>query len=400
MVLWNLSGKPEFTLFGETYVIKGYLVWVALIYAIFGTVITHLIGRKLHNLNYQQQMFEANFRTSLIRKQDNAEQIALYKGEETEKTSLANEFKAIVKNWRLLMDKEKHLSFFTVGYARISMLLPVVFSIPLLATKVITFGGVMQVRNAFVVVVAAFSWFIYAYSSIPRWASAVKRLSQLKQEMNQLEAVLQTPKVGLTDKALHTRDLTVYTPENHRLFHALSLAIDTGKWVHIKGKSGIGKSTLLRVLSGIWDYYDGQYHRPTASCLLVPQHNYLNTGTLAEVLSYPARNQYSDEEINRVLTLVGLTNWQYRLTENHPWHNVFSGGEQQRIAFARLLLNKPNVIYLDEATSHLDEGSAEAMFNLLRQQFPNTSVIFITHQINLARFADETVDLSKYRDNP
>lgn len=396
MVLWNLAKSPEFTLFGKTFVIDGYLVWVAFLYAALGTVITHFIGRKLHQLNYQQQVFEANFRAKLVRKQDNAEQIALYKGEAAEKVTLVNEFKEIVKNWRRLMDKEKHLGFFTVGYDRFGMLLPVLFSIPLLAAKIITFGGIMQIRTAFSVVFDSFSWFIFSYSNLPKWSSAIKRLSQLKHEMNELEQTVRA-EAESTDKAIFTQNLAVYTPENDRLFGGLSLEIGTNKWIRLKGKSGLGKSTFLRVLSGIWDYYDGAYKKPEKKNLLVPQRAYLNEGTLADVLSYPNHNIHDEGEINRILALVGLKQWQNRLAEIHPWHNVFSGGEQQRIAFARILLNKPEVIYLDETTSSLDSESAEQMFKLIKRYLPNAAVIYITHQQELEQFADEEIDLTAYQ---
>lgn len=392
MVLWNLAKSPEFNLFGTTWVIDGYLVWVALIYAAVGTLLTHLIGHKLHNLNYHQQAFEADFRSSLVRKQANAEQIALYQGEAVEQASLANEFKAIVQNWRKLMDKEKHLGFFTVGYDRFSLLLPVLFSIPLLAAKVITFGGIMQIRTAFSVVISAFSWFIFAYSTLPKWSATISRLSQLKQEMDALAAQIR-PEAAKSDAALDTQGLSLFTPENHRLLSNLTLQISGEKWVRLKGRSGLGKSTLLRVLSGIWDHYSGEYCAPARTRLLVPQRSYLNDGTLSELLSYPTANRYSEAELNAVLAKVGLAQWQHRLNEIHPWAHIFSGGEQQRIAFARVLLNQPAVIYFDEATSNLDPTAAAEMFSLIKQQLPTVSVIFITHQLELDHFADEVVDL-------
>lgn len=397
MVLWNLAKSPEFTLFGKSFVVEGYLVWVAMIYAVLGTIITHLIGRKLHKLNYHQQQFEANFRASLVRKQENAEQIALYKGEAVEKASLFAEFKAIVTNWRALMDKEKQLGFFTVGYDRFSLLLPVIFSIPLLATKAITFGGIMQIRTAFSVVIDAFSWFIFAYSSLPKWSASISRLSQLQREMNELEQLIKS-EVESSDKLLDMQELAIYTPENDRLFSHLSLAIDGQKWVRLKGKSGLGKSTFLRLLSGIWDYFDGEYKVSKGKCLLVPQRSYLNEGKLADVLSYPEHQIYSDEEMNQVLANVGLSQWQNRLQEQQAWHHVFSGGEQQRIAFARILLNKPEVIYLDEATSSLDSESAQAMFGLIKQHLPQSSVVYISHQAELEKFADQEIDLTAYKE--
>lgn len=397
MVLWNLAKSPEFTLFGKSFVVEGYLVWVAMIYAVLGTIITHLIGRKLHKLNYHQQQFEANFRASLVRKQENAEQIALYKGESVEKASLFAEFKAIVTNWRALMDKEKQLGFFTVGYDRFSLLLPVIFSIPLLATKTITFGGIMQIRTAFSVVIDAFSWFIFAYSNLPKCSASISRLSQLQREMNELEQLIKL-EVESSDKLLDMQELAIYTPENDRLFSYLSLAIDGQKWVRLKGKSGLGKSTFLRLLSGIWDYFDGEYKVPKGKSLLVPQRSYLNEGKLADVLSYPEHQIYSDEEMNQVLANVGLSQWQNRLQEQQAWHHVFSGGEQQRIAFARILLNKPEVIYLDEATSSLDSESAQAMFGLIKQHLPQSSVVYISHQAELEKFADQEIDLTAYKE--
>lgn len=395
-VLWRLSGKPEFTFFGETFVIEGYLVWVALIYAIVGTVITHLIGYKLHGLNYQQQVYEANFRSSLIRKQDNAEQIALYKGEKTEKRTLADEFNEIVKNWRALMDTERNLGFFTVGYSRFSILLPTLLAIPLLIAKIVTIGGLMQIRTAFQVVLNSFSWFIYAYSSIPKWTSAVVRLSQLKREMDELENVVKA-EIAETDKAIDTENLAIFTPENNRLLHDVSLSIEQNKWIYLKGQSGLGKSTLLRVLSGIWDFYEGKYRLPNQKSLLIPQRSYLNNGSLADVLSYPDKDIYSDEQLNSVLEKVGLSKWVGQLSQVQNWQTVFSGGEQQRIAFARVLLSKPTVLYLDEVTSSLDNDSAERLMTLVKEELPNSTVIFISHQQGIDRFADMEIDLSQFK---
>lgn len=397
MVLWRLSGEPEFTLFGETFVVKGYLVWVALLYAIIGTIVTHLIGHKLHKLNYQQQVYEANFRGSLIRKQDNSEQIALYKGEQTEKATLANEFRDIVRNWRHLMDKERNLGFFTVGYSRFAIILPTLLSIPLLVAKIVTIGGLMQIRTAFQVVLNSFSWFIYAYSAIPKWTSAISRLSQLKREMDALDEIIKRD-IHATHNALETENLTIFTPENQALLRNLSLSLAPEQWICLKGKSGLGKSTLLRVLSGIWDYYEGRYKKPEKKALLIPQRSYLNSGSLADVLSYPNYGIYSEEELNHVLELVGLKQWCGQLDKVENWQTVFSGGEQQRIAFARILLTKPEVLYLDEATSSLDSHSIHTLMTLLKAKLPNTTVIFISHQQEMMAFADIEIDLTRYRE--
>lgn len=396
MVLWKLSGEPEFTLFGETFVVKGYLVWVALMYAILGTIITHLIGKKLHTLNYQQQVYEANFRSSLIRKQDNSEQIALYKGENTEKASLLNEFAQIAKNWRALMDKERNLGFFTVGYSRFAVILPTLLAIPLLIAKIVTIGGIMQIRTAFQVVLDSFSWFIYAYRSIPKWTSAVVRLNQLRLEMEALEQQIHAAPQP-TEQTIETENLCIFTPENHRLLSNLSLSLEANRWIQLTGKSGLGKSTLLRVLSGIWDYYQGEYKKPKQNSLLIPQRSYLNEGTLADVLSYPNKAIYSETELHTALEKVDMSKWIGQLHKKENWQTLFSGGEQQRIAFARILLHKPSVIYLDEATSSLDSESSCYLLSMLKQELPNSSVVFISHQQESGQFADIVVDLGQYK---
>lgn len=396
MILWNLSGAPEFTLFGHTFEVSGYLVWVALIYSIVGTLITHLIGRKLHDLNYHQQVCEATFRTSLVRKQDNAEQIALYKGEQTEKVTLAGEFASIVENWRKLMDKERNLGFFTVGYNRVSIILPVIFSIPLLMAKIITFGGIMQVRTAFSIVLGAFSWFISAYYIIPKWTATISRLAQLQQEMEEIAAI-QKAEIESSVHKIDVDNFHLFTPENTALLEKLQFEIKPKQWVRLKGQSGLGKSTLLRALSGIWDFYSGTYRQSAQKSLLVPQRSYLNEGTLADVLSYPEHQIYSDEELKSVLDKVGLGQWQERLSDTQKWQNIFSGGEQQRIAFARVLLNKPDLLYLDEATSSLDEQSSEQMMALIKEELPDATVVYISHQAETAKFADHEVDLTLFK---
>lgn len=392
MILWTISGAPQFTLFGETYVIKGYLVWVAAIYAIVGTLVTHLIGRKLHKLNYQQQQYEADFRASLIHKQNNAEQIAFYNGEQAEQAQLKATFSQIIKNWRLLMNQERNLGFFTVGYERFANLLPVIFSIPLLISKMITIGGLMQIRSAFSVVINAFSWFIFAYSILPKWTAAISRLSQLKQQIDFLNENGQSEKER-SKYIIDTNNLAIYTPENQLLLSDINLQIKAKQWIYLKGESGIGKSTFLRTLNNIWHNYRGEYKQADYKTLFIPQKSYLNKGSLAEILSYPQAQLYPQQQLKTVLNLVGLSQWQAELDRQCDWENIFSGGEKQRLAFARILLSQPELIYLDEATSSLDSDAAAELMALLKQRLPDSSVIYISHQAELAQFADKTIEL-------
>ncbi|HDR1186150.1 TPA: ABC transporter ATP-binding protein/permease [Pasteurella multocida] len=395
MILWNLSGSPTFNLFGYDIVIKGYLVWVAIIYAFLGSVVTHLIGRKLHPLNYSQQVYEATFRGNLVRRHEHAEQIALYGGEQTEKRKLADEFAHIVKNWRAIMDKERNLGFFTVGYSRFSSMLPVLCAIPLLLLKIITFGGLMQIRSAFGTVLSSLSWFIYAYTILPEWSATISRLAQFNREIEQFEKSYCTPQSPKKAMIL-VENLSLFTSDHQLLLKNIQFSVQEKEWLHLKGQSGLGKSSLLRTLCGIWQYYSGQYQICLKNHLFIPQKTYLNEGNLAELLRYPNQHHYSPQELNQVLNLVGLEKWQNRLEEVLPWHIVLSHGEQQRLAFARILLTKPQLLCLDEATSNLDETSAFLLMQLIREQLPNTTVIFTSHQTKISQLADREVDLNSY----
>ncbi|HDX1192273.1 TPA: ABC transporter ATP-binding protein/permease [Pasteurella multocida] len=395
MILWNLSGSPTFNLFGYDIVIKGYLVWVAIIYAFLGSVVTHLIGRKLHPLNYSQQVYEATFRGNLVRRHEHAEQIALYGGEQTEKRKLADEFAHIVKNWRAIMDKERNLGFFTVGYSRFSSMLPVLCAIPLLLLKIITFGGLMQIRSAFGTVLSSLSWFIYAYTILPEWSATISRLAQFNREMEQFEKSYYTPQ-SPKKAMISVGNLSLFTSDHQLLLKNIQFSVQEKEWLHLKGQSGLGKSSLLRTLCGIWQYYSGQYQICLKNHLFIPQKTYLNEGNLADLLRYPNQHHYSPQELNQALNLVGLEKWQNRLEEVLPWHIVLSHGEQQRLALARILLTKPQLLCLDEATSNLDETSALLLMQLLREQLPNTTVIFTSHQTKISQLADREVDLNSY----
>ncbi|MDH3002403.1 ABC transporter ATP-binding protein/permease [Pasteurella multocida] len=395
MILWNLSSSPTFNLFGYDIVIKGYLVWVAIIYAFLGSVVTHLIGRKLHPLNYSQQVYEATFRGNLVRRHEHAEQIALYGGEQTEKRKLADEFAHIVKNWRAIMDKERNLGFFTVGYSRFSSMLPVFCAIPLLLLKIITFGGLMQIRSAFGTVLSSLSWFIYAYTILPEWSATISRLAQFNREIEQFEKSYCTPQ-SPKKVMISVENLSLFTSDHQLLLKNIQFSVQEKEWLHLKGQSGLGKSSLLRTLCSIWQYYSGKYQICLKNHLFIPQKTYLNEGNLAELLRYPNQHHYSPQELNQVLNLVGLEKWQNRLEEVLPWHIVLSHGEQQRLAFARILLTKPQLLCLDEATSNLDETSAFLLMQLIREQLPNTTVIFTSHQTKISQLADREVDLNSY----
>lgn len=393
-ILWKLSGTHTFNIMGNSITVTGYLVWIAVIYALLGSMFTQIIGRKLHELNYRQQKFEADFRASLVRKNDNAEQIALYHGEARERTTLRKEFDEIIGNWRALMNRERNLGFFTTGYDRFSLMLPVLASVPLFMAKAITLGGLMQIRSAFSAVFNSLSWFVFAYTILPEWSATVQRLHQFRENIMQEQAKDKTPTEA---EALEIGGLNIYTPDGTPILRGVTAKVSPHKWTQLAGQSGLGKSTLLRTIGGLWADYDGSWYAPKGRSLLLPQRTYLGSGTLSDIISYPSSDKHDDDTYRRLLADVGLEKWQNDLHTAQNWAQTLSAGEQQRIAIARALLMQPDYLYLDENTSALDMKSARYLLNLLKQRLPQTTVVIVSHQPELADMYDEVLDLTPFK---
>ncbi|RLM08778.1 ABC transporter ATP-binding protein/permease [Gibbsiella quercinecans] len=393
VILWQLSGVQRFSLWGYEIVLHGYLVWVVLIYNLLGSVITHTIGKKLHGINYHQQRVEADFRAALLRKHDNAEQIALYGGEQQEKNQLRHAFSAITANWRRVMNGERDLGLFTTGYTRVSLIVPVFAALPAFLSKTVTLGGLMQIRSAFGQVHGALSWFINFYYSLVQLSASMERLSQFQQEI--LRHQSDDAPVQQSDR-LSVEGLSFTTPQGQPLLQDVAFNCAPGDWCRLSGRSGLGKSTLLRTLNGLWPYYQGHWQALNGKSLLLPQQSYLGQGTLAELLCYPEPPIADRERLRQVLGATGLAAWCDKLDEQLNWDRVFSGGERQRLAFARALIVQPDTLYLDEATSNLDPAAAAAMLTLIKTALPGCTVIAITHQDELNEFFPRHCDLNVF----
>jgi putative ATP-binding cassette transporter len=391
-ILWNLSGVQTFELAGHRFTIEGYLVWIVVIYSVVGTLITHLIGRPLQTLNYERQRHEANFRADLLRKRDNAEQIALYRGEAVESRKLSGLFEAIGDNWHQLMNRQRNLSLFTVSYNRVSLIIPVFAALPLFLAKTITLGGLMQIRNAFNSVHGSLSWFINVYQRLIEWSATVERLGQFTEAIDANHASEAEVPVG---KFLSLQNLQVLLPNGETLLGPLDIRIESGEWLRIDAASGLGKSTLLRTLHGLWPFYLGQWQLPVGSSLLLPQKPYLASVTLRELLAYPALQMPTDQRLGVVLKQVGLARFAEQLGEQREWSRELSGGEQQRLGIARALLYRPQTLYLDEATSQLDSTSAIAMLTLLKRELADSTVIGISHQPDVAKLFERRLELNR-----
>lgn len=390
VILWNLSGVQSFSLFGETFSVHGYLVWIVLAYTLIGSALTHWIGKPLHALNYQREHREADFRASLLRKRDHAEQIALYGGEAVERQQLAQRFAAIAQNWRQLMGRERDLSLFTVAYQRFSLIVPVFAALPAFMAKAITLGGLMQIRSAFNAVHDSLSWFIKLYHKLVRWSAALERLDQFERAIQASRQQLVKASQG---SCLCARELTVCRPDGSALLSGLNLQVGQGQWLRLAGRSGLGKSTLMRTLQGLWPYCQGDWQLPPGRSLLVPQKPYLPHMSLGSLLAYPQLREMDDALLIEALDKVGLAGLRGRLDDHAEWERVLSGGEQQRLSLARALLFQPDTLYLDEATSQLDFESARGLLVMLRRELPACTVLAVTHQPGLAGLFERTLEL-------
>lgn len=405
-VLWTLSGVQTFNIGGHNITIHGYLVWVALIYSIFSTVIAHLVGRKLKNLNIDRQHREADYRAALLRVRDHAEQIAFYNGGEAETGRLKQRYLRIRDNWRRLTNCEFRQETFWATYVRISIFIPILATLPMYLAKTMTFGDMMQTRTSFARVQDSFGWFTDSYRRLIEWAAVIERLSGFQTALEQTghkSPVLQPHQADLPHhrgKAV-LQNLTVHTQTGTPLLSDISLEAHAPEWLLLEGKSGIGKSTLLRVLAGLWPYYQGSFSLE-GSRLFFPQRPYLPTDTLRQTVSYPYAACQDDHLIQTVLEQVGLNNPTGRLhtlindlDTPYEWHGILSGGEQQRLSLARALLHKPQILFLDEATNQLDDESALMLMQTLKQHLPDTLVIGISHQPKIQALFDSSLNLNE-----
>jgi putative ATP-binding cassette transporter len=387
VILWGLSGSVE--AFGIP--IPGYMVWVALGYAIVGTWLTHLVGRPLALLSFKQQRVEADFRYALVRIRENMESIALYRGEDEERVTLRDRFTAVVGNWRQIMTRTKLLNSLTNGYSQVAVVFPIVVAAPRYFSGAIQLGGMMQIVGAFSQVQEAMSWFVNSYASLAQWRAIVERLATFDRAIVKARAETRGDFTAAEapGNAVRLQDVTMSLPDGTKLLDGADLNLTAGHSIVITGRTGSGKSTLFRVLAGIWPFGHGRVEIPPNSFFL-PQRPYIPLGTLRHVITYPnAVDAFSDQEISRALTDAGLPQLIARLENDDNWPQRLSGGEQQRVALARALLAKPDWIFLDEATASLDPDAEEELYHVLKQRLPNATLVSIAHRPSVAAFHEK-----------
>ncbi len=386
-ILWGLSGGFSFTFGGQKYVIAGFMVWMALLYSAVGSWLTHLIGRRQIPLNFAQQRVEADFRHHMIRVREYSESIALDRGEAVERSQLEGRFGAVLKNYLQLIRAQKNLVWFTSFFGQAAVIFPFIVAAPRFFSGAIQLGEVMQISSAFGQVQGALSWLVDSYPNLATWRATTDRLTHFEASLQSLEAA--TPALSHTaSDTLHTEDLTVSLPGGLALLAHTALHAQAGDRVLLQGPSGAGKSTLFRALAGIWPFASGQVARPV-DAMFIPQRPYFPNGPLRDALAYPELpTRYTDAQLVEALQWALLPDLADQLDQWNTWGQKLSGGEQQRLALARVFLKQPQWVFADEATSALDTETENLLYQRLVDLLAarQGGLVSIAHREGVARF--------------
>lgn len=396
IILWGLSSRVENVTVGDfTFSLPdGYLFYLALIYAVCGTVITFIIGKPLALLHFRQQRFEADYRYSLIRLRENAEAVALYKGEKEESTRLNSYFGDVVKNYIYLINRTKSLEFFTFGCDQLAVIFPILVASPLYFAKIITIGSLMQINSAFSRVYSSLSVIMSLFPELATWKAVIDRLALFEKSMKK-SLQLSKPDVRYEAESVRIDNLSITKPNGSALISNLNLQLKNGDRLLIKGPSGVGKSTLLRAVAGIWPYSSGSVTLPESKkVLFLSQKPYMPMGTLAQTICYPSA-EFSDENyLASLLEKVGLEHLVPHLNTEDQWGLVLSLGEQQRIAFLRAIINRPDVIFMDEVTSAMDEPNESKLYAMLKDELKDSIMISVGHRSTLENMHNRILDFT------
>lgn len=404
-ILWTLSGVLTFSLgpLGVVH-IHGYLVWVGLFYNLLGTLITFKIGRPLVALNFEQQHREATFRFAAMDLRSHAEPVALYRGEHHQRSILQRLFGGVLQNWYFIILRQKLLLWFTGGYNQAAVVLPLVVALPNYFGKVFLLGGLMQSIRAFTSVQDSLSFLVNAYTQIAQWKAICQRLTTFVNHLYDVETKAEKEDQVIFrrhhENKLIAKGVNIKTPLNEQLLNHINEEFIHGQDYLIKGVSGIGKSTFVRTLAGIWPFASGEIIFPEKErVMFLPQKPYMPIGTLAEAILFPDKRQPELElQLEKVLHDCHLDQFISRLHDIAHWSEQLSPGEQQRIAFARVLLHQPDWVFLDESTSMLDIANEEHLYKTLKTLLPDCSLVSVGHRPSLDAYHDHIIDMAKYSD--
>ena len=404
VVLWGLSDTFPMTSFGLSFNIPGYLIWLAVIYAAAGTLITHWIGKPLIRLKYDQERYEANFRFGMARIRENSEQIALLGGEGAERAGLGERYGSILANVYAVIQRQKKLNWFTSFFGQFSVIFPYLLLGPAYFFGTATYGTLMQTNQTFSSVQDGLTWFVDSYATLADYRAVVQRLMGFEEAMQAATLAAEQPPRIERDRAaasvLATDRLVVRLPSRAPLTAPASLRLGRGERVLLTGRSGSGKTSLLRALSGIWPFGDGRIDVPAGTSIFVlPQRTYMPQGTLRQALAYPKTlDAYPDAAVRAALHAVGLGKLEGEIDAADNWPQRLSGGEQQRLGVARVLLAKPQWLLLDESTSALDEAGEAEIYKTIIDRLPDTGIVSVGHRSTLAAFHTRQIDMKAAED--
>ena len=398
VILWQLSGALDIPVGDTVLSVPGYMVFVTLIYSVVGTWLAHKVGRSLIGLNYDQQRYEADFRFSMVRVRENSESIAFYGGEGPEMQNFQERFGMVIRNFWALMKRTKLLNFYVNGYAQLAVIVPILMSAPKYFSGDMQLGGFIQTLSAFGRVQDALSYFVEAYDTIAQYVAVIRRLGGFTGHMEAAENMQASFGFDSRDdiNGLVLQDVQVELPDGRRLFEGLSLAVPAGKYLLVSGNSGCGKSTLLRALAGIWPYGCGNVSLPSGwRTMFLPQRPYLPLGSLRRAIYYPQPvPEKETADLRELLERFGIGRLADRLDEVDDWSRILSLGEQQRLAFIRILLFRPDIVFLDESTSAMDEQREAEAYDILKELLPEMAVISVGHRSTLFKKHDKRLQLT------
>jgi vitamin B12/bleomycin/antimicrobial peptide transport system ATP-binding/permease protein len=402
VILWGLSSASPLHIFDHEFDIPGYLVWGALIYAIFGTALTQWIGSPLVNLDFRQQRFEADFRFNLVRVRENSEQIALLQGESAERQRLSDRFGRVVDNWYAIMTRTKRLTAFTASYSQAAVIFPYILVAPAYFADKIQLGGMMQTASAFSSVQQALSFFVSTYRTLAEWRAVIARLDGFEMAISSANTLATRADsidvvASTGSNQIDLEQLLVRLPNGKPLVAAEGFSIRSHERTLVTGPSGAGKSTLFRAIAGVWPFGSGSIAVPAkATLMMLPQRPYFPVGSLKAAIAYPAEaSAFGSDRVADALVPVGLPQLASQLEEEAHWNRMLSLGEQQRLGLVRALLHAPQYLFLDEATASLDEASEAALYLLLEEKLPAATIVSIGHRSTLEAFHQRHVVLTR-----
>jgi putative ATP-binding cassette transporter len=397
-ILWDLSGPLDIPLGSTTVSIPGYMFWAVLIYTAVATWLAIRLGRPLISLNFQQQRFEADFRFSLVRLRENTESVAFYGGEARELEIFGNRFGKVFENFWAIMVRTRILGFAQNGTAQAAVVFPYLVAAPRYFAERMQLGAIQQVADAFIQLQGSLAFVITSYNDIANWKAVLDRLATFRDRVDEIQAAARAPQPIAIERAgagVAVANLNLDLPNGKLLRKGLNFDVAAGQALLISGPTGTGKSTVLRAIAGLWPFGHGHVRLDERRAFFIPQKSYIPLGSLRQALFYPdAGTGVSEARLLEVLKTVGLQHLAADLDKVDMWAQRLSGGEQQRLAFARILLAEPAVIFLDEATASLDEAGQKMLYQLLRDLPSHPTIISVGHRATLPQLHDRVFELA------